>query len=137
MTDTPLSVTSVTPTLTVDDLAESVRWYTEVVGFRLSRLFEDSDGRPIAAAVRAGAVGFYLRQDDWARGRNRDKGTGLRHYLEVDGDLDALARAIQDRGGTLDHEPTDREWGTRDFTVTDPSGYVLSFSTPFADQLSE
>ena len=42
----------------------------------------------------------------------------------------ALAKGIQARGGTLESPPEDRAWNYRDFSMTDPDGFKLTFGTP-------
>jgi uncharacterized glyoxalase superfamily protein PhnB len=41
-------------------------------------------------------------------------------------DVDALAKQIKARGGTLTQEPRDQPWGTRDFALVDPDGYKIT-----------
>jgi uncharacterized glyoxalase superfamily protein PhnB len=129
---TELSLSGITPTLTVDDMSVSLTWYTEILGFEVTERFDDADGKPMGASLRSGHCNLFLGQDDWSKGRDRDKGAGVRFYFETTSDIDALAAAIEERGGVLDHPPTDRKWGSRDFELTDPSGFKLSFSTPFS-----
>jgi uncharacterized glyoxalase superfamily protein PhnB len=78
--------------------------------------------------LRAGAVTFLLSQDDFAKGRDRTKGEGLRLYCETRQNVDRLAADIKARGGTLYQEPTDQAWGARDFAVVDPDGFKIAFS---------
>ena len=71
-----------------------------------------------------------IGQDDWKKGRDRMKGEGFRMYFETATDVDALAKGIQARGGTLESPPEDRPWGYRDFNMTDPDGFKMTFGTP-------
>ena len=70
-----------------------------------------------------------LGQDDFAKGRDRVKGTALRFYCQTNQDIDALAAAIRERGGKLTQEPTDQPWGRRDFAVVDPDGFNISIAS--------
>ncbi len=74
-------------------------------------------------------MSFWLGQDDWKKGRDRVKGQGFRMYCGTTQDVDALARQIEARGGTLVEKPTDRPWGGRDFAVVDPDGFTITIST--------
>ncbi len=121
-------LTAVMPTMTVNDIHASIAWYRDVLGFTVAREMEH-DGQLGGAVVAAGAVQFMLAQDDFAKGRERQKGVASRLYCIHDGDLDQLAGAIKSRGGTLDQEPTDQPWGARDFAITDPDGFHISLST--------
>ena len=61
---------------------------------------------------------------------DRAKGVALRLYCITGQDIDQLAAAIQSRGGKLAQEPRDEPWGTRDFAVVDPDGFLISITTP-------
>ncbi len=124
-----LKFTAVSPSFTVDDLGESLAWYTDVIGFSIGEKWE-RDGRLMGAELSAGDVWFMIGQDDWKKGRDRKKGEGFRIYLETRQDIDGLARAIESRGGTLDSAPEDTSWGTRAFTLTDPDGFKITIATP-------
>ncbi len=122
-----VSLASVAPSLTVDDIRASLDWYTKVLGFTVAERWE-VDGVVQGAGLKAGNVRFYIGQDDWKKGRDRRKGEGLRLYCETSQDLDALARAIVARGGKLDHGPVDQPWGSRDFGLTDPNGFKITIA---------
>ena len=118
-------LTSVAPSITANDLEKSLAWYRDVVGFAVEERWE-RDGKLAGVQLRAGSVVFMLGQDDWKKGRDRKKGEGFRLYVMATGDIDALAKGIVDRGGTLDQPPTDQEWGMRDFSLTDPDGFKIT-----------
>jgi uncharacterized glyoxalase superfamily protein PhnB len=69
-----------------------------------------------------------LNQDDWARGRERHKGEGVRLWFSTAQKLDDLAADITARGGRLDHEPRTMPWGDRTFAISDPDGYHLTIA---------
>jgi catechol 2,3-dioxygenase-like lactoylglutathione lyase family enzyme len=114
------------PSLTCNDLQASVDFYTKVLGFREGEHWEQ-DGVLAGVVVHFGEIEWYLNRDDWKRGHDRQKGEGFRLYVDVEGDLDALAAGIKARGGTLTMEPDDRPWGVRDFSLVDPSGFKITF----------
>ena len=123
-----LRLQSLMPALTVNDLPASLAWYREVLGFIVAEEYQ-RDGRLMGARIKAGAVDFLLAQDDFAKGRDRKKGIGLRLYGITTQDIDQLAAAVRERGGQLNAEPTDQPWGARDFAVTDLDGFTISIST--------
>ena len=122
-------LSGVAPSFTVDDIEKSVRWYGDVVGFEVADRWEQ-DGQLMGAEMKAGSVVFMIGQDDWKKGRDRAKGVGFRLYCQTDQDIDRLAEGIKLRGGSLDQEPRDEEWGARAFTVVDPDGFKITISTP-------
>ena len=59
--------------LTVDNLEQSLRHYTDVLGFFLAERYTDKNGVARGAMLKAGAVGIGLSQDDFSKGRDRKK----------------------------------------------------------------
>jgi len=122
-----LRLRAATPGYTVNDIHRSVEWYQNVLGCFVAERWE-KDGQLRGATLRAGAVEFYLGQDDWKLGRERVKGAGFRIYCTTNQSVDALAARIKAKGGTLLHEPQDEPWGERDFAVADPDGFKITIS---------
>jgi uncharacterized glyoxalase superfamily protein PhnB len=116
------------PALTVNDLQASVAWYRDVLGFIVAEEYK-WDGKVMGFRLQAGATEFLLGQDDFAKGRDRVKGAGLRLYCITAQDVDTLAAAIRERGGQLSQEPADQPWGARDFAIVDPDGFNISISS--------
>jgi uncharacterized glyoxalase superfamily protein PhnB len=116
------------PALTVDDLQASVAWYRDILGFIVAEEYKRGD-QVMGVRLKAGAAELLLGQDDFAKGRDRQKGAGLRFYCVTAQDVDQLAAEIRKRGGQLTQEPTDQPWGTRDFALADPNGFIISITT--------
>lgn len=123
-----LRLRSIQPGFTVNDITRSIAWYTNVLGFVVADPWMQG-GKLSGAELRAGAATIFLGQDDFAKGRDRAKGVGVRLYCGTAQDLDAMAQGIKARGGQLDHEPMVQPWGTRDFGITDPDGYKITISS--------
>jgi len=122
-----LAITDVSPGITANDLMKSLAWYTDVVGFTIEERWI-RDGVLAGVSLRAGKATFMLGQDDWKKGRDRQKGAGFRLYCETSQDIDALAKKIEARGGVLDQQPTDQPWGMRDIALTDPDGFKITIA---------
>jgi uncharacterized glyoxalase superfamily protein PhnB len=114
--------------LTVNDLQRSMAWYRDVIGFVVTDEWRVG-GKLQGVEMRAGAVGIFLDQDDWKKGRDRIKGEGIRIYGRTVQDIDKFAALIKSRGGVLSHEPQTQSWGERDFGVVDPDGFKITFSS--------
>jgi lactoylglutathione lyase len=119
------ALSEVSPGITTNDLQKSLAFYRDVVGFAVEERWE-KDGKLAGVQLRAGNVVFMLGQDDWQKGRDRVKGVGFRLYCETAQDVDALAKKIESKGGTLDQQPADQPWGMRDFAFTDPDGFKIT-----------
>ena len=120
-----LRLRSLEPSLTVDDLERSLRFYTDVLGFIVSDRWTDG-GVLRGVMLKAGVCELGLSQDDWAKGRNRKKGEAVRISCQTAQDIDALAARIKAGGGRLTEEPQDTAWGTRSLSVDDPDGFHLT-----------
>jgi predicted lactoylglutathione lyase len=120
--ETPLRVKSLAPSLTVNDLQQSIRVF-EGLGFVIDERWEDK-GTLLGVMMRAGEAKVGLNQDDWKKGRDRQKGIGMRIFISTSQDIDALAARAKAAGVTLDNEPHDTPEG-RMFDVTD-SGFRVT-----------
>jgi len=122
-----LEAKSLLPGYTVDDLGKSIAFY-EALGFSVADRWEQ-DGKLIGAMMQAGQLQVGLNQDDWKKGRDRQKGLGTRLNIETAQNIDEIARRITAAGYKIDVEPFDTPWKTRQFELTDPSGYKLTISS--------
>lgn len=126
----PLHADGLSASLTVRDLATSVAWYRDALGFTVAREMQGEDGTVRAVAVTAGNVRFMLNQDNGAKGTDRVKGQGLSMMITTAQSIDAIAARVRASGGTLVSEPADMPWGARVFRVTDPDGFAFAISSP-------
>ncbi len=129
MTTATLQARRLEPTLTANDLKASIRFYTEGLGFTVGEKMEEG-GEIRGVMLEAGEARLGLSQDDFAKGRDRLKGVGMRLYFETDQDIAALARQAKEAGITLDNGPAPLPWGPMAFTVTDPDGFKLTIMNP-------
>jgi uncharacterized glyoxalase superfamily protein PhnB len=125
----PFHATLLAASLTVKDLAKSLTWYTELLGFAVERKIE-RDGKLRGVSLQAGEVRLSINQDDGAKGWDRVKGAGFSLRITTDQNIDEIANRIKKLGGTLDSEPADMPWGSRMFRLKDPDGYLLVISSP-------
>jgi uncharacterized glyoxalase superfamily protein PhnB len=125
--DTRLQAKTLSPSLTVNNLQQSVAFF-EGLGFGIEERWEE-EGTLLGVMVRAGQATVNLTQDDWKKGRDRQKGIGLRIFVSTTQDIDQLAADAKKAGIALDSEPHDTPWGSRAFEVTEPSGFRLTISS--------
>jgi lactoylglutathione lyase len=119
-----LRLRRLTPSVTVDDIDRSMRFYVDGLGFTVKER-DENEGKLVGAMLVAGSVELGIGQDDWAKGRNRKKGVGFRLYAETTQDLDSIAARARKQGIEVDG-PKDSSWGSRIVTFTDPDGFVLT-----------
>ena len=126
-TQEALQVTTIIPSLTVDDLTKSITFY-EALGFTVGERWEDN-GALLGVMINAGKTQLGLNQDDWKKGRNRIKGQGIRLFMTTTQNVDEIAARAKSAGVTLKSEPHDTEFKTRAFEVVDPTGFLLTISS--------
>lgn len=117
----------ITAGLTVNDLARSVRFYTEGLGFVVDERWEEGD-RLMGVGLKVGKARLVLSQDDYAKGHDRVKGVGMRLWVNTIQDLKELAARVRAAGITIDQEPQPLPWGPMAFAVTDPDGFQLTIA---------
>jgi uncharacterized glyoxalase superfamily protein PhnB len=115
----PFRFLAVSPLISARDVEEAIAFYRISLGFELD--YRDAEPAQFAIVGRDGArLHLFASQDkhlaDW---------TSLR--IEVDG-IEALYERCQEAGcvhpnGLLGERP----WGTREFSVLDPSGVCIAF----------
>ncbi len=124
-----LNAKSIMPGLTVDDIAKSIAFY-EALGFSVADRWEEN-GKLIGVTLQAGKLQLGLNQDDWKKGRDRQKGIATRLTIETTQSIDEIATRAKAAGVKLDVEPFDTPYKTRQFELTDPSGFKLTVSSEF------
>jgi uncharacterized glyoxalase superfamily protein PhnB len=125
--DTPLQVKAISPILTVNDLQKSIKFF-EGLGFSVDDRWEEG-GTLLGVMLKAGNTEIGLNQDDWKKGRDRQKGVGMRLFMSTTQDIDQLAKRAKEAGITLDAEPHKTDMGNRAFEVTEPSGFKVTIGS--------
>jgi predicted enzyme related to lactoylglutathione lyase len=115
----PIEFEHAEPILRVKDMARSVRYYTEVLGFTNAAWGGDEFTR-----VTRGGAGIYL-----ASGDPGSEGSWV--WIGVS-DVPALFEEYTARGATIPQPPLNFSWAC-EMEVLDPDGHVLRFgSEPLA-----
>ena len=127
-----LRLRSIEPSFTVSNLERSVHFYSDVLGFVVGERFTDAHGVLQGVRLKAGICQLGLSQDDWAKGRDRERGVAVRVWCTTAQDIDALAARVADGGGggRITQAPSDEPWGGRSLSVDDPDGFHLTIYRP-------
>lgn len=115
-------------TLAVRDVGASVRWYQEALGFDCVFVMPGPGGASALAHMR------WTKYADLLLVAEREpvagpKGAGISlSYQVTTGTVDDIANKARAKGAKIIHEPGDRPWNARDFTVADPDGFNITFT---------
>jgi catechol 2,3-dioxygenase-like lactoylglutathione lyase family enzyme len=120
-----LNAQGTNPSFTVNDLSLSLRFYTDGLGFEIVDK-QEADGKLTFVSLSAGDARLGIIQDDFAKGKNRVKGVGVRLWLNTKQDIAALAKRVKAAGFALEVEPGPLPWGPMAFAVSDPDGYKIT-----------
>ena len=115
-------VTSFAPQFLVDDLARSIAFY-EKLGFAFGEPWEG-----FYAIGRVNGLELHLKEapKDEPERRARRENEHLDAAAGVNG-IEAFYRQCVANGVRILKPLTPTAWGTKDFYVEDPDGYILSF----------
>lgn len=122
------TLTALAPMLAVDDLRETIEFYA-TIGFACQGTFE-VDGQPVWCSLERDGIRLMFT---WDPPHTHDDGSEHTHQPGMEGSLylyceeiDALWEELRDKA-PVQLEIGDRDYGMRDFAITDPNGYVLLF----------
>jgi catechol 2,3-dioxygenase-like lactoylglutathione lyase family enzyme len=121
-----MQIANIIAQLRTTDLAASIRFYTEKLGFDLEFQYDD-----FYAGVRTGNQVIHLKLVD-----EKDPSidfvdlAGHFHlYFQAD-DVRVAAEVLQQRGVRLEQEVHDTAWSTREFVIKDNQGHTIYFGQP-------
>jgi len=119
------------PTFRYRNSARMLDWLVEAFGFTVHAKFMDGDtiGHAQLAFGSSMIMIGHERDDDYGMivGSPGPNG-GKAIYVAID-DTDAVFARAKAAGATIEQEPTDRDYGNREFICRDPEGNVWTFGT--------
>jgi uncharacterized glyoxalase superfamily protein PhnB len=118
------SILASAPQFLVEKLNDSLRFYEQCLGFSRDFVYQD-----FYASVSRDRAVIHLKcapklEAERAHRRSEEH---LDAYLAVSG-VQELHDELVGRGARITRRLEQRPWGTRDFYVEDPDGYILCFS---------
>jgi catechol 2,3-dioxygenase-like lactoylglutathione lyase family enzyme len=126
----PTSLNKLTPNLIVSDVARSVAFYRDVLGFTVQQTVPE-DAPFVFAIMVSGSVEIFLNAADTAvqeypAFKDRPIGGTLTLFVEVQG----VRRAHDEiRSRVVIVMPLEEKWyGMTEFAFLDPDGYVITYA---------
>lgn len=120
-------IENIAPILSVQDIARSVKFYEDILGFRNVAWGDDT-----FTCITRDNTGIYL-----SKGSQGMPGTWI--WIGFDGDINELHQRLIERDVTIKLPPTNFSWAY-EMQIVDPDGHVLRFGTdpkddePFFDK---
>ena len=121
-----MAITGIIPQLRTTDMASSIRFYTEKLGFSVEFNYDD-----FYTGIRAGSQLVHLKLVD-AKDPSIpyvDEGGHLHLYLQTNG-VAAFAAQLKARGVPLVKDLHETAWGTREIVIHDDQGHTLYLGEP-------
>lgn len=132
MTEETNEAPRIYPTFRYRDAAKMIDWLVEAFGFSVRAKYM-ADEQVAHAELAFGSSIIMLgsvREDEYGRtvGAPGKDSAGKSTYVAVP-DADAAYARAKAAGAKIIEEPTDRDYGSREFICADPEGHVWSFGT--------
>src|SRR5215475_2113814 len=121
-----MAITRIVPQLRTTDIASSIRFYTEKLGFTVDFNYQD-----LYVGIRAGSQLVHLKLVDEKDPSIPyvDEGEHLHLYLQTT-DLPEFAEQLKANGVLLVKDVHETAWGTREVVIHDDQGHTLYLGEP-------
>jgi len=118
-----MTIKAIAPQLRTTDMASSIRFYTEKLGFVVEFNYED-----FYTGIRAGNQLIHLKLVDETDPSIPyvNEGGHLHLYLETE-DVAALTAQLKAHGVPLVRDVHETPWNTREIVIHDDQGHTLYF----------
>jgi uncharacterized glyoxalase superfamily protein PhnB len=124
-----LDVIAVVP---YEDIRAGHDFLVDVLGFTSAGVVEDGTGQVVHAEVRAGARRIWLHAAAGGLTTPRLSGSATGGIVVHVADVDAHFAGARSAGAQILREPTDEDYGQREYGVRDPEGHDWYIATPFS-----
>jgi len=121
-----MTISGVIPQLRTTDLASSLRFYVDKLGFSIEFQYQD-----FYAGVRAGEQIFHLKHvDEKDPSIDYVDDEGHFHLYFRTSDIGSVAAALKANGVTLLKDVHETPWSTKEIVIKDDQGHTLYFGEP-------
>ena len=122
-----MAITGIVPQLRTTDMASSIRFYTEKLGFSVEFTYRD-----FYTGIRAGDQIFHLKLVDEKDPSIAyvDEGEHFHLYIKTDG-IAEFAAQLKANGVELVKDVHETPWNTREIVIRDNEGHTLYLGQPW------
>jgi uncharacterized glyoxalase superfamily protein PhnB len=133
-TNDTTTTSTVIPVLVYEDLEAAHDYLVGTFGFTSGGLHRDDDGNVVHAEVRNGDAAIWLHQvtEEHQMASPRDATMSHGGLSVIVPDVDAHYAQSVAAGARIDREPTDQDYGLREYGARDPENHRWWFSTPIS-----
>lgn len=122
----PKQLLTLNPVLLVADLAATLQYYQETLGFQK----DWNHGDPaFHACVSRDGIAFHLRHMDTPPALSPRSADTVDFYITVS-NVDLFYSELFGRGAKVVYGPAKQDYGMREFYIEDNNGYRLGFGQP-------
>jgi uncharacterized glyoxalase superfamily protein PhnB len=116
------------PVLKYHDAPAAIDFLEKAFGFERGEVTTGDDGKIAHAelAIESAAIGL---SSTGAGDERFDQSAGHSAVYVAIGNPDAICESARAAGATIEREPEDQPYGSREFTARDPEGNLWSFGT--------
>ena len=120
------------PVVPYEDIRGAHDFLVEILGFASGGVVEDGNGTVVHAEVRAGDRRIWLHAVAGGLTTPNLAAASTGGTVVFVDDVDAHFERAKALGATILREPTDEDYGQREYGLRDPEGHNWYIATPFA-----
>ena len=121
------------PVVPYEDIRAGHDFLVDVLGFESAGIIEDGDGNVVHGEVRVGERRIWLHAIAGGLTTPRASDVQTGGIVVHVADVDAHFARVKAAGADITREPTDEDYGQREYGVRDPEGHSWYIATPFTD----
>lgn len=129
--ETPVQLKAFTPNLMVKDVNQTVRYYTDILGFQLVQSYPNTGIYNWAMVKKENATIMFQSsvslKDEFKELENYDRGGALTFFIQV-ADTKLWYELIKDKVQIIKPYGITSYNGANEFVIMDPNGFILHFS---------
>jgi uncharacterized glyoxalase superfamily protein PhnB len=118
------------PVVAYEDIRAGHDVLVEVLAFASAGLIEDDNGHVIHGEMRIGERRIWLHTASGGLTTPRAAGAANSGIVVHVADVDAHYEHVKASGATILRDPTDEDYGQREYGVRDPEGHDWFIATP-------